>query len=110
RRRVEYIARAIGQRRVQRDEIRPLEKRWQLDLLDADLDGAILREEGIEGDDAHLEADGAVRNDRADIAAADHAERLAEKLDAHESRLFPFARLRRAVRLRNLTGERHQKR
>ena len=39
----------------------------------------------------------AVGDDRADIAAADDAERLAGDLDAHEAVLFPFAGLGRGV-------------
>ncbi len=69
----------------------------ELDLLDAELDGALLRQEGVEGDDLHLQADGAVGDDRADIAAADHAERLAGDLDAHEAVLLPLAGLGRGV-------------
>ena len=44
----------------------------------------------------------AVGDDRADIAAADHAERLAGDLDAHEAVLLPFAGLGRGVGLRDL--------
>ena len=51
------------------------------------------RQEGIEGDDPHLQADGALGDDRADIAAADDAERLAGDLDAHEAVLLPLAGL-----------------
>ena len=39
--------------------------------------GALRRQERIVGDHLHLQADGAVGDDRADIAAADDAERLA---------------------------------
>ena len=41
-----------------------------------------------------------VGDDRADIAAADDAERLAGDLDAHEAVLLPLAGLRRGVGLR----------
>src|SRR4029453_13390092 len=44
-------------------------------------------------------------DDRADIAAADEAERLAGHLDAHETVLFPFAGLGRGVGLGQLAGE-----
>ena len=73
------------------------------------VDRAFGREEGIVGHHLHLEADGAVGDDRADIAAADDAERLAGELDAHEARLFPFARLGRAVGSGKLARQReHQ--
>ena len=88
----------LGQRRVQRDEVGAADQFVELDLLDADRHGALRRQERIEGDDPHLQADGAVGDDRADVAAADDAERLAVQLDAHELRLLPFAGLRRACR------------
>ena len=49
-------------------------------------------------------------DDRADVAAADDAERLAGQLDAHEAVLFPFARLGRGVGRRDLAGEREHQR
>ena len=58
---------------------------------------ALRRQERIVGDHLHLEAERAVGDDRADIAAADDAERLAGELDAHEARLLPLAGLGRAV-------------
>ena len=77
-----------------------------VDLLDAEVAGALVREEGIEGDHLHLQAEGAVGDDRADIAAADDAERLAGELDAHEARLLPLAGLGRAVGGGDLAGQR----
>ena len=65
-------------------------------------------EERIVGDDLHLEAMGAVGDDRADIAAADQAERLAAQLDAHEAVLFPLAGLGRGVGLGDFAGQREQ--
>ena len=58
-----------GQRRVQRDEIGAGEQGLQFDLLDAEFLGALFAQERIEGDDAHLEADAARGDDRADVAA-----------------------------------------
>ena len=60
---------------------------------------------GIEGDDLHLEADRALGDDRADIAAADDAERLAGDLDAHEAVLLPLAGLGRGVGGGELAGD-----
>jgi hypothetical protein len=94
--RFDDAARLVGQRRVQRDEIGAGEQFVQLDLVDAQFLGAFLRQERVEGDDMHLQADAARRDDRADIAAADDAERLAGDLDAHEAVLFPLAGLGRA--------------
>ena len=53
---------------------------------------------------------GAIRDDRADVAAADQAERLAGELDAHEAILFPLAGLGRLISLRDLAGEREKHR
>ena len=78
----------------------------ELDLLDAELERALGGQEGVEGDDLHLEAERAVGDDRADIAGADQAERLAGHLDPHEAVLFPLAGLGRGVGLGQLAGER----
>ena len=59
--------------------------------------GAFRRQIGIERDDAHLQALGAVGDDGADIAGADQAQHLAGDLDAHEAVLFPLAGLRGGV-------------
>ena len=53
----ENIARLVGQRRVQRDEIGARQQRVEIDLLDADLDGAFRRQEWIEGDHLHPETE-----------------------------------------------------
>ena len=71
---------------------------------------ALRRQERIVGDHLHLQADGAVGDDRADVAAADHAQRLGVELDAHELRLLPLAGLGGAVGLRDLAGQRHHQR
>ena len=101
---------AVGERGVQGDEIGAAQEIVELDLLDAQLHGALGREEGIEGDDLHPQANRAVGDDRADVAAADHAQRLGVKLDAQKLRLLPLAGLRGAVGLGDLAGERHHQR
>ena len=68
---VDDVAGAVGQRRVQGDEIGAGQQLVQLDLLDAEVDGPLLRQIGIEGDHPHLQPMRAVGDDRADIAAAD---------------------------------------
>jgi hypothetical protein len=108
--RVDDVLGLLGQRRVQRDEIGALEQFVELDLLDADILGALRRQERIERDHLHAQAERAVGGDRADIAAADHAQRLAGDLDAHEAVLLPLAGLRRGVGLRNFTRQRQHQR
>ena len=110
RRRIDDAARLVGQRRVQRDEIGAAEDVVELDLLDADLDRPLRRQERIEGDDLHLEAERPVGDDRADIAAADDAQRLVEELDAHEAVLLPLAGMGRGIGLGDLAGQRHHQR
>ena len=102
--------RLLGQRRVQRDEVGAAEELVELDLVDAELHRALLRQERIEGDHLHLQADGAVGDDRADIAAADDAERLGRDLDAHEAVLLPLAGLGRGVGGGELAGDREHQR
>ena len=90
---IEDVARLVGQRRVQGDEIGAPEQLVELDLLDAELHGPLRRQERIERDHLHLQADGSVGHDRADVAAADHAQRLGVQLDAEEIGILPICRL-----------------
>jgi hypothetical protein len=93
-------------RQVERDEIGAGQQRLQLlDLLDAEGAGALGGEIGVEGDDAHLQADGAGGDHAADIAAADQAERLAGDLGPHEFRLLPLAGLGGGVGGGDLAGD-----
>ena len=59
----EDVARLVGERGVQRDEVAAGEQLVELDLLDADILGALGGEEGIVGDDLHLEPERAVGDD-----------------------------------------------
>ena len=104
--RVHDVARLRRQRRVQRDEIGALEKLVELHLLDADVTRALNRQEGIERDDAHAQAHGAISDDGADIAAADDAQRLGGDFHAHEAVLFPLASLRRHIGGGDFSGDR----
>jgi hypothetical protein len=106
RRRVDDVAGLLGQRRMQGDEVGPFEKLVESDLVDAELHGPLFGKVGIVGDDAHLQPDGALGDDRADITAADDAERLGGDLDAHEAVLLPLAGLGRDVGGGNLAGNR----
>ena len=106
---IDDVAGLVGQRRVQRDEIGAAPQFVELDFFDAEMDGALGGQIRIVGDHFHLQADGAVGDDRADIAAADDAERLGENLDAQKFVLFPFAGARRGVGFGNLARQRqHQ--
>ena len=104
------VAGLRGQRRVQRDELRARQQFVEFHLLDAERHRALGGEEGVEGDDAHLQSQGARGDNRADIAAADDAESLAGDLHAHEAAFFPFARLRRGVGGGNVARQREHQR
>ena len=107
---VDDVSGLLGQRRMQRDEIGALEQIVKLDLLDAEIHRALRRQERIIGDHPHAQAQRAVGDDRADIAGADDAERLAGDLDAHEAVLLPLAGLGRSVGLRDLPRQRQHQR
>ena len=107
RRRIDDVARLLGERRMQRDEIRALENIVKLHLLNADGNGPLRRQERIKGNHLHLEANGPVGHDGADIAAADDAERLVEKLNPHEAVLLPLARMGRGIGFGDLPRQRH---
>ena len=88
---IENVARLVRQRHVERDEIGPCEQRLQRDLLDVQIGRALGRKIGIVGDHLHAQAPPERRHDRADVAATDDTERLAEELNAHEAVLLPLA-------------------
>ena len=76
-------------------KVRAPQKRVEIDLFDPQLDRPVVRQERIESDDPHAQADRTFRNDGTDIAAADDPQGLGVDLHAHEPALFPFARLGR---------------
>ena len=106
----EHVLRLLGHRHVQRDDVGAAQQLVELHLLDAELERALRREERIVGDDLHAQADGAVGDDGADIAAADDAEHLGGELDAHEAVLLPLAGLCRGIGLRDLARQREHHR
>ncbi len=55
RRGVDDVPRLVGERRVQRDEVGAMEERVEVDLLNADLRGALVGEERIIRNHPHLE-------------------------------------------------------
>ena len=93
----EDVAGLIGERRVEGDEIGAGEQVVELDLLDSEVQRPLGGQERIVGDHLHPQAERPVGDDRADIAGADQAERLAGQLDPHEAVLLPFAGLGRGI-------------
>ncbi len=108
--RIDDVAGLVGERRVQGDEIGAAPQFVELDFLDAEIERAFGGQKRIVGDHFHLQPDRAVGDDRADIAAADDAERLAEDLDAEKFVLLPFAGARRSVGLGDLPRQRQHQR
>ena len=92
---------------MQRDEIAALEQLVQLYPLDAEVGGALGRQERIVGDHLHAQRPGAVGDDRADVAATDDAQGFARELDPHEPGFFPLAALGRGVGGGDAPGQRH---
>ena len=108
--RVDDVAGLFGERRMQRDEIGAPPQLVQFDLLHAELKRALGRQKRVVGDDFHLQAERAVGDDRADIAAADDAQRLAEDFHAEKFVFLPLAGAGRAVGFRNLPSQRQHQR
>jgi hypothetical protein len=90
---------------VDGDEVGALQQLVEGDQRDAHFLGRLGGEEGVVGDDAHLEALGAVGHDGAHPADADDPEGLVVDLGAHELVLLPLARLHRGRGLGDLPGE-----
>ena len=104
------VAGLVGQRRVQRDEVGACQQRVEIGLFHAHFDRAFGRQEGIEGDDLHLEAQCTGGDDRADIARADQAQRLAGDFHAHKAIFGPQALLGLRIGFRDLTRQREHQR
>jgi hypothetical protein len=102
---VEDVAGLVGQRRVQRDEVGAASSSSSSTLVTPSSSARSFDRNGSIGEHMHLQARWRLRDDRADIAAADHAERLAGDLDAHELRLLPLAGLGRGVGFGQLAGD-----
>ncbi|MNK69108.1 hypothetical protein D3C87_884880 [compost metagenome] len=107
---IEDAARLVSHRHMQGDEIGLRQQFVELNLGDAHFLRALRRQEGVVGQNMHLETKRTRADDGADIAGADDAERLAGDFDTHEFRLFPLAGLRRAVGGRKLARNgKHQR-
>ena len=100
------VAGLVGERGMQGNDIGAGQQVVQLNLLDAQFDGAFRREEGVVSHNLHLQAIGAVSNDAADIARPDEAEGLGVEFYAHEPVLLPFAGLGGRVGGRELASQR----
>ena len=92
-------------RHVQGDDVGAAEQVLELlGALDPQFAEALGGDELVEGDDLHLEGLGALGDELADAAEADHAERLAVELGALELGPLPGAAGQRGVRARRRCG------
>ena len=98
------VSGVFGTCRVTRSA-RPSSSSTLSSALDAELAEALGGDELVEGDDVHLEALGALGDELADAAEADHAERLAVELGALELGPVPAPVDQRAVRLRDVAEQ-----
>ena len=96
---VDEVARLLGERCVQRDDVRGAEQLVELHQLRSRGARARLRRERVVRDDAHLEAGRPARDLRANTTDADEAQRLAAQLAADELRARPLAGADAAVRV-----------
>ena len=105
---VDRVACLVGQRQVQREELRALEHLVEGRALDAELAEPLGGDERVIGDDLHLQAERPPRDLPADAAEAEHAERLVGELDAAPLRALPATGDERRVRLRDVARERDE--
>ena len=104
---VDHPARLVGQRGMQREEVRHGEHRGDVvRVLDADSLEPLVGDERVVGDDLHPEPYGATGYLLADPAETEDAERLALQLDASPLRPLPTALLQCGVRLWDVARER----
>ena len=95
----------LGHGRVDGDEVGVLQQVVQADEADPDLLGRFRRDEGVVGNDVHLQPLRPVGDDGSHAADPDDAQRLVEELVPHEFVLFPFARLHGGRRLGDFPGQ-----
>ena len=95
---------------VEGDEVGHGHQLVEVDELDVDLAGPLGRDERVEGDEPHAEGEGPLRDELADAAEADDAERLVAQLDAGPPRALPPALDQCRVGLGDVAGLGEQQR
>ena len=105
RRFVEEVARRVDERAMQCQEIGVGEERVLVDERHAGDRRRVLREERIEGEDPHLQAERPVGHDPPDLAEADDSEGLPTDLGSQESRAVVFPRANVTIGLRHVPGQ-----
>jgi len=106
----EDVVRAVGQRRVQRQEVRLRQDLVDLEQFDAERLGDLGRQEGVEAEDAHAEGLGADRDVAPDASQPDDPAGLAVQLDAHQPFLVPLAGAHPRIGCGDVAAQRQQHR
>ena len=87
------------------DEVSARIQLVQAHQFDPQLGCALGRDKGIRRYHPHLEAQGPLGHDRADVAQADHAQHLVADFTASEFFTLPASGLERGAGLRNVAGQ-----
>ena len=108
---VEPVLGVRGAGQVHGDEVsRGIHLLGRQGALGAEFAEALLADEGVEGEHPHAEAVGAGRDQLADPAEAEDAERLGMQLDTGEPGAVPGTGDEGGMRLRHVAGQRQQQR
>ena len=98
----------VGQRQVQRQELRAREHLVERRALDSELTEPLGRDERVVGDHLHLQAERAARDLAADPAEPEHAEHLVGELDPAPLRPLPAPCDERRMCLRDVARQRDE--
>ena len=101
----QQAASTLHQGGVYGEEVALLQQLVHCRKLNALAGGALRGDEGVERDDAHVQAEGPAGHLGADATEADDAQDLAPDLHAHEVAATPLAALEGGVRLGDVAGE-----
>ena len=108
RRGVDRVARVVGERQVEGEEICARQHFLEARAVDAELAKALGGDERVIGDDLHLQPDRPPRDLPADAPEPEHAEHLVGELDAAPLRALPPAGCERRMGLRDVAREREE--
>ena len=106
----DQVTRFVGQRDVQRDDVRPVEDRGQWKESDSDPIRNLLGQHRVVRDDLHPERARPGRDFTPHLAQPEDSERLPEQLHTEKLTPFPATRPHRAIGERDLTCQREDQR
>ena len=100
--RVDDIARRIGHRSMQGNDIGTGQKVIQFQLLNTQFLRTVWRKIRVIADNLHLQSLSTIGNNGADITAPNYTQGLAGHFHAHEAGFFPFTQVGRGVGERDI--------